>query len=212
MAITAILPVMVFSWVYGKNIGAAVGIATLPANFMMAIIFGLPWWDKIFMRGAGIAGTAGCVFMGLIIGHLRDLSMKTSKEILVRKQAENTIKKHQKQLNEQSLELQNKNKKLEEEISQIEQLEINANKINEHLERFVSLSPDPIVIADIEGNIINPNNAFLDMLGYSIEEVLGQPIYRFVVNDKGIFESTYNKKIDLKEDYFQKTKEDVTGS
>jgi len=209
MAITAVLPVIVFSWGYGKNIGIAAGLSTLPANFMMALIFGLPWWDKVFMRGNGIAGTVGCVFMGLIIGHMRDLSMKTSKEISTRKQAESKIKKHQNQLNEQSLELQKKNKKLEEEISQIEQLAINANKIKEHLERFVSISPDPIVIADIEGNIINPNNAFLDMLGYSAEEVLGLPIYRFVVNDKGIFESTYNEKIDFKEEYFQKTKEDV---
>ena len=209
MAITAILPVIVFSWFYGKNIGIAAGIATLPANFMMAIIFGLPWWDKIFMRGAGIAGTVGCVFMGLIIGYQRDLSMKTRKEISVRKQAENKIKKHQNQLNEQSLELQKKNKNLEEEIFQIEQLAINANKIKDHLERFISLSPDPIVIADIEGNIINPNKAFLDMLGYTEEEVLGRPIYHFVVSDKGVFETTYNEKIDLKEDYFQKTKEDV---
>ncbi len=209
MAITAVLPVIVFSWGYGKNIGIAAGLSTLPANFMMALIFGLPWWDKVFMRGHGIAGTVACVFMGLIIGHMRDLSMKTSKEISTRKQAESKIKKHQNQLNEQSLELQKKNKKLEEEISQIEQLAINANKIKEQLERFVSISPDPIVIADIEGNIINPNNAFLDMLGYSAEEVLGLPVYRFVVNDKGIFESTYNEKIDFKEDYFQRTKEDV---
>jgi PAS domain S-box-containing protein len=209
MAITAVLPVIVFSWIYGKNIGIVAGLSTLPANFMMAIIFGLPWWDKVFMRGAGIAGTAGCVFMGLIIGHMRDLSMNTSKEILVRNQAENKIKKHQNQLNEQSFELQKKNKNLEEEIFQIEQLAINAKKIKDHLERFVSLSPDPIVIADIEGNIINPNKAFLDMIGYTEEEVLGRPIYHFVVSDKGVFETTYNEKIDLKEDYFQKTKEDV---
>ena len=140
---------------------------------------------------------------------MRDLSMKTRKEISVRNQAENKIKNHQNQLNEQSLELQKKNKNLEEEISQIEQLAINANKIKEHLERFVSLSPDPIVIADIEGHIINPNKAFLDMLGYTEEEVLGRPIYHFVVSDKGVFETTYNEKIDLKEDYFQKTKEDL---
>jgi PAS domain-containing protein len=209
MAITAILPVIVFSWFYGKNIGIAAGIATLPANFIMALIFGLPWWDKIFMRGAGIAGTVGCVFMGLIIGYMRDLSMKTRKEISARNQAENKIKKHQNQLNEQSFELQKKNKNLEEEIFQIEQLAINAKKIKDHLERFVSLSPDPIVIADIEGNIISPNKAFLDMIGYTEEEVLGQPVYHFVVSDKGVFETTYNEKIDLKEDYFQKTKEDV---
>ena len=111
MAITVILPVIVFSWFYGKNIGIVAGLLTLPTNFMMATIFGLPWWDKVFMRGAGIAGTLGCVSMGLLVGYMRDLSMKTSKEISTRKQAENRVKRHQNQLNEQSFQLQKKNKK-----------------------------------------------------------------------------------------------------
>ncbi len=209
MAITVILPVITFSWFYGKNIGIAAGLLSLPTNFMMAIIFGLPWWDKVFMRGAGIVGTLGCVSMGLLVGYLRDLSLKASFEISTRKQAENRVKRHQNQLNEQSFMLQRKNKKLKEEIFQIEQLAINANKIKEYLERFVSLSPDPIVIADIEGNIITPNNAFLDMIGCSAEEVLGRPTYHFVVNRKGIFETTYNGKVDLQEDYLQRTKEDI---
>ena len=209
MAITVVLPVIVFSWVYGKYVGMAVGLSTVPANFIMALIFALPWWDKIFMRGAGIAGTVGCAFMGLIIGHLRDLSLKTNKEISVREQAEDKIKEYQKQLNEQSLELQKKNKKLEKEIFQIEKLSINASKIKKNLEQFISLSPDPIVIANIKGNILNPNNAFLDMIGYSDEEVLGLSVNQFVVAEKSIIESTYNKKIDFNEDYFQKTKMDV---
>ena len=128
MAITAILPVMVFAWFYGRNLGIILGLATVPANYILALIMGLPWWEKIFMLGAGVPGTVGCIIMGIIIGHMRDLFMKTNMEIADRKETEKEILKHQDRLNDQTLELQTQNKKLGEEIVQTEQLAEEINK------------------------------------------------------------------------------------
>lgn len=209
MAITVILPVPIFAWFYGRNIGVFVGAATLPANFIMALITGMPWWEKIFSRGAGVFGTIGCILMGLVVGYMRDLTRKTNLEIANRKRTEEKIRKHQDQMNEQAHELQKKNQKLKDEIVKTEQMAIEINKTKEQLESFVNISLDPIALADEKGNITNPNKAFLDMLGYTREEVLGKPVYHFVIKEEGVFESVTGESIEIKEDYFNRSKEEM---
>jgi len=209
MAITAILPVLVFSWFYGRNTGIILGLATVPANYIMALILGLPWWDKIFMQGAGVPGTMGCIIMGMIIGHMRDLVMKTNMEIADRKQTEKEILKHQDRLKEQTLELQTQNKKLEEEIIQTEQLAEEIHKTKDQLENFVYISLNPIVLADTKGNILEPNKAFTDMLGYAREEVIGKPTHLFIVREEGVFESVAGEKINFSKEYFKKSKDEM---
>ena len=161
------------------------------------------------MLGAGVPGTMGCIIMGMIIGQMRDLAMKTNMEIAEREQTEKEILKHQDRLNEQTLELQTQNKKLEGKIVQTERLAEEINKTRDQFEGFVYTSLDPIVFGDAKGNILEPNKAFTDMLGYAREKVLGKPTSLFTVREEGVFESVTGETIIFKEDYFKKSKEEI---
>ena len=209
MAITAIIPVIIFAWFYGSYIGILAGAATMPANFVMALIAGIPWWEKVFMRSAGIFGTICCMGLGLLVGYMRDLAMKTNREIADRKNAEARIRSQQDRLNEQARELELKNQTLETEIAKTEQVVNEADKTKKQLESFISISLDPIILADEKGNIVNPNPAFLNMIRYSREEVMGKPIYRYVVSQAGVYPSTTGETVELGKDYLDQKKVEI---
>ncbi len=65
----------------------------------------------------------------------------------------------------------------------------------EQLEAHIEASLDPIVITDAHAFIAKANKAFLDMLGYSREEVIGRLVYEFSVREAGEYRSTAGETI-----------------
>ena len=78
-------------------------------------------------------------------------------------------------------------------------------KAKEQLENFLENSIDPIIMADGKGYIVNPNKAFLDMIGYTEEEVLGKPLYTLSVTEPGAYESTAGEQVTISEDFFKES-------
>ena len=60
---------------------------------------------------------------------------------------------------------------------------VNQREKNEKLERFFAVTPDLLSVADVEGNFIKLNNAWTDLLGYSVGELKKQKYIDFVHPD-----------------------------
>ena len=75
---------------------------------------------------------------------------------------------------------------------------------NSHkLEQLIATSLDPIAVSDADGHFIQANRAFLDMLGCTLEEILGQPAYYFSVTDEGAYPTTSGEEVLIGYEYYQ---------
>ena len=77
----------------------------------------------------------------------------------------------------------------------------------EQLEKFIEHSIDPIIMADGTGHVVKPNRAFLDMIGYAEEEVIGKRTYSLSVTETGVYKSTTGEQVTISDDFF---KENIT--
>ena len=77
----------------------------------------------------------------------------------------------------------------------------------EQLENFIDNSIDPIAICDNTGILIKVNRAFLKMIGYTEEEVIGKPIYDFSITEEGTYESTTGELVTIGQDFFKESLE-----
>ena len=89
------------------------------------------------------------------------------------------------------------------DITQQKDTESKLQKAKEQLEIFIETSLDPIIMADGKGHVVKPNKAFLDMIGYAEEEVLGKPLYTLSVTEPGVYESTAGEHVTIGEDFFK---------
>jgi len=71
----------------------------------------------------------------------------------------------------------------------------------EILENIIATSLDPILICEGPGTIIKTNNAFLNMVGYTENEVLGKKTYELSVTTPGTYTSTTGEQITIAQDY-----------
>jgi PAS domain-containing protein len=75
-----------------------------------------------------------------------------------------------------------------------------------HLENLIEISLDPIIIGDNVGHITKPNRAFLEMIGYTEEEVVGKMTYEFSIPEEGPYESTTGEVVNIDEGFFKESK------
>ncbi|MCK5513837.1 MAG: PAS domain S-box protein [Deltaproteobacteria bacterium] len=167
MAISAIIPVIVIGLLYGRVPGICAGILSYPINILMYVLFGAGWSGGMTLGGGGIPGTFGLILIGTVIGYASDLSSQ--------------LKKHRDKLDElvkrKTEELQASNTKLKE--------------TKEHLDNLIESSIDCIMVSDKTGYITKVNRYFLDLLGYSEEEVIGKHVmFCAPMFEEGTYEST----------------------
>ncbi len=132
----------------------------------------------------------------------KNTTIAVIRDITDRRQAEKSI-------NEQHKALDKANENLKAEIYDKIQAEGQLRATKDHLEDLIRNSIDPIAICDSKTNIVNPNRAFFEMLGYPKEEIIGKDVFSFSVTEKGTYESTTGEPVILTEDYFRVHSEQI---
>jgi len=74
-------------------------------------------------------------------------------------------------------------------------------KTKDQLEQIIDASLDPIIIGDAGGYIIKANRAFLDLVGHTEAEVLGERMYTFSPRP-GTYDSTTGQRVEINDAYF----------
>ena len=118
----------------------------------------------------------------------------------MRERTEEEIKKHSDGLSEINI-------KLSEEADERKRTVEELREAKEELEKLIGLSIDPIVVGDSTGHVVKPNRAFLKMIGFSQEEVIGEPMYRFSPIREGTYESLTGEQVTISEDFFKENSE-----
>jgi len=80
MAISAIIPVIVVGWLYGRVPGICAGILSFPINIIMYVLFGSGWSEGMTLGGESIPGSIGLILIGAAIGHMSNLSRQLKKK------------------------------------------------------------------------------------------------------------------------------------
>ena len=178
MAISAIIPVIVVGWLYGRVPGICAGVLSYPINIFMYVLFGVSWLEGMMLGGGCIPGTIGLILIGAAIGHMSSLSIQ--------------LKKHRDKLDElvkrKTEELQASNTKLKE--------------TKEHLDNLIESSVDCIMVSDKTGYITKVNRYFLDLLGYSEEEAIGKHVMDCTpMVEEGTYECTTGEMLKIGKEF-----------
>ncbi len=72
----------------------------------------------------------------------------------------------------------------------------------DYLRNIVESSLDGIISTDKEGCIATANKAFLELLGYEEDEVIGKHITEISIRQQGIYELTSGNSLKITQDYF----------
>lgn len=86
-AAVSALPVIVASWFYGKRVGVITAIATTVLFLVLLVGVEDIAFQEIFMKG-GISGGIALLFIGAVVGQLRDLTDKLEQELVERQKLE----------------------------------------------------------------------------------------------------------------------------
>jgi len=78
----------------------------------------------------------------------------------------------------------------------------NAEETSRKLERLIETSLDPIAVSNATGHLMQANRAFLDMVGYTAEEIAGRPAYMFSVTEEGAYTTTAGEEVVIGQPYF----------
>jgi len=91
-------------------------------------------------------------------------------------------------------------RRLTAELAERKRTEEALRASRDQLQNLIETSLDPIVITDSRALVTKANRAFLSMIGYSEQEVLGRPLYDFSVLSPGCYEATTGEKITVDAD------------
>ena len=111
-------PVAAAAWFFGARAGLIVGASTFPVNLALEMaVADRPLLD--FVSEGGLLGSGAEVFVGLMIGYLRDLKVKADAELARRTRAESRLRVVQRQLlNVQETERRNVARELHDDVGQ----------------------------------------------------------------------------------------------
>ena len=80
----------------------------------------------------------------------------------------------------------------------------------EFLSNIIMNSLDAILIADAKGIITKTNKAFLDLIGYGNEKVIGKAVMELSITEEGTYESTTGDMVEIGEVFFTKSYEMIS--
>lgn len=97
-------------------------------------------------------------------------------------------------------------RRLTSELAERKRTEQALRASRDQLQNLIETSLDPIVITDSSSLVSRANQAFLAMIGYSEQEVLGKPLYGFSVPSPGCYEATTGENISVDADTIEQQK------
>ena len=80
----------------------------------------------------------------------------------------------------------------------------------DQLENLISTSLDPIIICDAKGYVVKINKAFLDLIGYSEDEIMQKRIYEFTPLEQGKYECSTGEQIIIGDEYFEEVRKCIS--
>jgi len=199
MSIAGIIPAVTIGWLFGFIPGILAGVLALPLNLLMRIIFVGEIWDSGFTVGTALAGSGAILLNSAIVGKIRDLGLTYKQKLNERKLAEMRLTEHGQKLDKQKQKLTEINKDLEKASIERKNTVEKLSETKDTLKDLMETSLDPILICDSMGNIIKPNQAFCEMVGYCEEEVVGKMTTSFTPNSTGKYTSITGEEISLNE-------------
>ena len=100
-----------------------------------------------------------------------------------------TERKHtEEKIRQQYAELEIAHRTLQSETRERERFAAELLETDRQLDNLIETSIDPIIVSDGNGYLTRVNQAFLRMLGYELEDVLGKHVTFFSVNTAGAYE------------------------
>ena len=188
MAISAIIPVIVVGWLYGRVPGICAGILSFPINIIMYVLFGSGWSEGMTLGGESIPGSIGLILIGAAIGHMSNLSRQLKKN---RDNLDELVKR-------KTEELQESNTKSKE--------------TKEHLDNIIESSVDCIMVSDKTGYITKVNRYFLELLGYSEEEVIRKHVmFCAPMFEEGTYECTTGDIVKIGKEFADDTNKMISN-
>jgi len=204
---SVMLPVVVIGWFFGKLAGISAGVLSLPAVICCQALFAPEEWSHFLRHGPALAGTGTCMVVGAVVGLLRDLGLQLKRELYERERDEREIGAHQQRLDAQARELRYKNETLKQNIAERLHRDLELRAAKEELEKLIEHSVSPVIISDGSGVILQANKAFFDMTGYDHDEIIGQGVTAFSVQQEGVYQSTAGETVAIGPEFFQRNRD-----
>ncbi len=158
----AALPVVGAGLLFGLVPGIAVAVLSVPVNILFHELLGLDW--GVMRTTGGTVGAVAMVFIGAIMGRLRDLQVRLSSELRLRRQIEKQLEKHRDRLevsvSERTAELETVNKEL--------------RYLRNLLKNIIDSMPSVLVGVDVVGRVIQWNREAEELTGKTSSEAQGQ--------------------------------------
>ena len=92
------------------------------------------------------------------------------------------------------------------DITDRKQAEKDLRETKDYLDNIIESSLDSIVVSDGVGNVIKVNKSFMDLLGYTKEEIIGKHVMELSITEKGIYEETTGEIVTIGEEFFADAK------
>jgi signal transduction histidine kinase len=137
VAALALIPVAAVGWLWGMRAGLLAGLMALPLHvLLLALTMGEAW--DVMIRG-GLPGSVALVLIGAVVGRLRDLGERASRELGERRRAEEELRtafdELELRIHNRTMELARANRVLETEISERVRAEEELQEAKEELEK-----------------------------------------------------------------------------
>ena len=209
-AISALVLVIAAGWRFGALAGVAAGVLSLPCNILLFASLGVDWSQTIIAHGEAVAGTAGLMLIGGIIGHLHALRARLLIELAERHRAEQELARNLDLLDElvrrRTAELEQANKQLIEDAEERKDALYELSSTKEYLENVIGTSLDSIVIIDQSGVIVRVNRALLDLIGCSKDELVGKKVDRLSEIEQGVYVTSAGETVEIGPDFLTAAK------
>ena len=97
------------------------------------------------------------------------------------------------------------------DITARKKVENELRETKEYLDNVIDSSLDPIITTDSKGYVSRANRAFLQLLGYSNDEVLGKHMAEFSPLEEGTYDLITGEAVTIDSDHFDKVSEIMVG-
>jgi PAS domain S-box-containing protein len=175
-AIGVFFPVFAAALCWGWKGGLIAGLCAFPANMLAAIATGIDW-QFAMLNPIAVSGHIFFILQGLVIGWLQDMYVNRRKaELRLREQ-------------------------IQKNTADLER----AQAAEQKLEAILEQSADGIYITENKKQtLIMVNRAFLEMVGMSREELIGQQPYAFIPEVGKTYRTSLGEEVTIEMEYYEK--------